>query len=250
MERSLREKHAYLPGTGLLWLLLVLLLGACTKPAQDTPVIVMPPATTSPPSGVITTFFTTDTFVAFNTGTVAKWLVEGTNNQTVVTINGVKVPFYGSWDTGPLRTTTVFTLAINNGVQSKVTVKVSDSISGSLWNGGKRLKITRSEASVVDTSSTGTGMKWVDTTISPQVADQRILFGFDGSSSIIQATPSMYVAPGNVGNYIVNTSQTGFTWRNIDFTIVTLDTKTLVVTYSEIQPDNSILLKRDTYVFE
>lgn len=250
MNRLASGNQKYISYTNFIGFGVLVFLCACTKPAPDVPVIVTPPPTTSPPSGVITSFTMTDSLVAYNKGTVAKWLVEGTNNQTVVTFNGVKVPSYGSWDTGPLKQTTVFTLAINNGVKSSVTVQVSDSIASNLWNDGKRLKIIQSEAYVVDTSRTGTGMKWVDTTITPQVADQRIYFGFDHSSYIVQATPSIYVAPGNTGKFVVNASQTGFIWRNIEYTIVSLDNKKLVVTYSETQPDSSILLKRNTYLFE
>jgi hypothetical protein len=250
MNRLVSGNQAYVKYGNSIVIWVLLLFCACTKPAPDVPVIVTPPPTTSPPSGVITTFTMADSLVAYNKGTLAKWLVEGTNNQTVVTFNGVKVPTYGSWDTGPLKKTTVFTLAINNGVKSSVTVQVSDSISAYLWNDGKRLKIIQSEAYVKDTAQNGTGMKWVDTAIAPQVADQRISFGFNGSSYISQATPSMYVAPGNTGKYIVNATQTGFIWRNIEYTIVSLDDKKLVVTYSETQPDSSILLKRDTYLFE
>lgn len=250
MNTLLRGNLVYVKYTNFIGLWVMVLFCACSKPAIDVPVIVSPPPTTSPPSGVITSFIFSDSLVAYNKGTVAKWLVEGTNSQTVVTFNGVKVPFYGSWDTGPLKKNTVFTLAINNGVKTSVTIQVSDSISSYLWNDGKRLKIIKSEAYVVDTSKTGTGMKWVDTTITLQVADQRISFGFDGSSYIVQSTPSMYIAPGNTGKYIVNATQTGFIWRNIEYTIISLDDKKLVVTYSQTQPDSSVLLKKDTYLFE
>jgi hypothetical protein len=224
----------------------LLFLCGCSKATDPTP-IVDPPVVVSPPSGVIQYFTLIDTLVPFNTGSTVKWLVNGTNNQTVVTFNGVIVSFNGVLDTGPLKQNTVFTLAINNGQQSSITLKVSDSITTLLWSNGKAWALVRSEVYIVPANQAQ--YTWVDTTksIDSSILDQRIYFNYNGGSTIIQSTPSKYVSPGDAGKFVVNSSQTQFTWQGILFTITTLDDKNLVVLFDALQPNGTRVRTRYTY---
>ena len=229
---------------------LLLLLAACSKSTPDISPPVAPPAQlSSAPTGVIETFVIIDTLVPWGTGSTVKWLVNGTNNLTIVTFNGVKVAFYGVLDTGPLKKTTLFTLAVNNGATSSVKLKVADSITTLLWNGGKRLRLKKIEAYIVPP---GQAIPvWVDTTssITPRVADQRIYFGFDGNSRIIQ-TNSMYVSQNDAGLVTVNPSQKTFTWQGVTYNIFKLDNNTLEVIFDSLQTNGSYLRLRHTYLFE
>ncbi len=221
---------------------------SCSKSSEPTPPTpVTPPAVDYKPTGVIESFTMTDTFVAFGYGTIAKWLVTGTNNYTVVTINGVKIATYGAMDTGPLNKNTIFTLAVNNGAQSNVAIKVADSVTTLLWNGGKRLKLIKAEKYVIDTSNT---YHWeADTTIDKQTLDQRINFNFNGDSKITQSS-SAYVSLGDAGPVVINGAKNGFMWRGIQYTIVNLDNKYLQVIFNKLQPTGMYTLARYNYQFE
>jgi hypothetical protein len=201
----------------------------------------------SPPSGVIQYFTLLDSLVPFNTGSTVKWLVSGNNAQTVITFNGVIVGINGVLDTGPLKKTTTFTLAINNGKQASVSLKVADSVTTLLWSGGKAWAQVRSEVKIVPAGQAQ--YAWVDTTksIDSSILDQRIYFNYTGDSKIIQSTPSKYVAPGDVGKFVVNVAQTQFTWRGVLFTIMTLDDKNLVVLFDALQPNGTRVSTRYTY---
>jgi hypothetical protein len=227
----------------------VLFVVSCSKtsetPTPTTPIT--PPTSDYKPTGTIESFTLTDTLVAFGYGTIAKWLVTGTNNYTIVTFNGVKIASYGAMDTGPLNRDMIFTLALNNGTQAITSVRVADSIATLLWNGGKRLKLIKAEKYVIDTSNT---YRWeVDTTIEKQVLDQRINFNFNGDSKITQSTAA-FVSPGDTGPVVVNGSKKGFLWRGIQYMIVTLDNKYLQVTYNQLQSNGSFILSRNNYQFE
>jgi hypothetical protein len=222
----------------------------CSKSPVDIPAVVpVPPPLNTLPSGEIQSFVITDSLVAFKTGSTAKWLVVGTNELTVVTFNGVKVPFYGILDTGPLKQTSTFTLAINNGKKASVTLKVVDSVTTLLWNGGSALKQTKAEAYILPAGQTDP--IWVDTTnvfVTPRIADQRIYFELNGNSKILQSS-GMYVSPGDMGKFVVNSTQTGYTWRGTEFAIVSIDSRNLVVTFDLPQANGSKLPMRFTYMF-
>ncbi|MEO8173849.1 MAG: hypothetical protein ABI581_12225 [Sediminibacterium sp.] len=242
--------YTVLRRTGIMLLVISLLCVSCTK---DEPEVIPPtpitPAPATPPSGVIDNFVITDTVVAFYTsGTVLKWLVTGTNNQTVVTLNGVKVPTYGIQDTGPLKQTTTFTLAVNNGKQASVSLRVADSTSTRLWNNGKRLKIIRKEYGIFQIGSATPTYR--DTTISDYVLDQRIYFHYSGSSKIFQKTANAYVAIPDGGTFIVSRNQDYFSWMGNVFYINKLDENFLLVEFDETQTNGSKLRLRQTYQFE
>lgn len=224
---------------------------ACTKSSDTvtTPNIPNPNPPVSPPTGEIQSFTLNDTLVAFEKGTVAKWLVNNTNNQTLVTFNGTKVGTYGVLETGPIKQNTTFTLAINNGQQASLLLKVADSVVTLLWNNGKRLKQTKSEALVTRVGQTNP--IWVDTSFSDVATDQRIFFNLDGSTKIIQLNPLLFPTPADPGRVIVSASaRNRFTWQGVTYTIVTLDNLSLIVTFDAIQTNGSSLFSRNTYKFE
>ena len=228
-------------------MIMIFFVTSCSK-SSDTPAspVPTPPPTDYKPTGIIESFTLTDSLVPFGYGTIAKWLVTGTNNYTIVTFNGVKIATYGAMDTGPLNKNTVFTLSVNNGAQATASIKVADSISTLLWNGGKRLKQIKAEKYVPDTANV---MHWVDTTIDLRIADQRIYFNYTGDSKIIQ-TSSNYVSMGDAGPVVINGSKNGFLWRGIQYTIINLDNKYLQVTYNQLQTDGKYILTRNNYQFE
>lgn len=229
-------------------LVMVAFIG-CSKSPEV--VITTPPIPTpgnNTPSGDIETFIANDTLVPFNKGSKIKWLVVGTNNLTVVTYNGIKVAPYGSFETGPLKKTTQFTLAVNSGKQASVTIKAVDSITTLLWGNGKRLRQTKAE--VYRLTAGQTASEWVDTTISARAADERIFFSLNGRSTIILSNAARNVSPPDGGMFVVNAALTGFTWQGIFFTIVSLTDTTLVVTYVVTQANDSKLIMRNTYEFE
>ena len=231
---------------------------SCTKdPVVDPALPINPPPVVTPPSGVIDTFYITDSLVPFNTvGSDMKWLVTGTNNQTVVTINGVKVAFYGVLNTGALRQTSTFTLAVNSGKQVSRTLHVADSITTNMWNNGKRLKIITRE--VYLWRQTDSMYKFRDTTssIDAPKLDQRIYFSYFGTSKAYQKTANQFVALSDGGRFVVHvgtndmTDPSTFMWQGTLYTIMTLDSNFLVVVYYVIQPGGLKLKTRDTYLFE
>jgi hypothetical protein len=230
-------------------LCIMVIVTGCAKSVDPDPITSTPPPVISGPSGEIQTFTLADTLVPFGNNTLVKWLVTGTNNLTVVTFNGVKVSAYGDLDTGPQKQTTTFTLAVNNGKKATVTLKVTDSITTLMWGNGRRLKKIKKEVFIAHLGQAL--QQWVDTTgsITPQVLDQRINFRLNGTSVIIQ-TSSIFVSDLDAGTFVVNPSQTGFSWRGIVYTFVSIDIKGMVVTYNVLQPNGTTLLTRDTYVFE
>jgi hypothetical protein len=230
---------------GIVLLLYMAICTGCSKSDDQPTPVVQPPVVVSPPSGVIQTFVITDSLVPFNTGSTVKWLVNGTNNQTVVTFNGVIVGITGVLDTGPLKKTSVFTLAINNGKQASITLKVADSVTSILWGGGKFWKQTRSQVFIIPPGKTS--YELVDTPVAAQIADQRIFFNFDGSSKIIQATSSRYVSPGDVGKFVVNNAQTTITWQGILFTIYSIDVDDLVLSFDALQANGTRIHTYYTY---
>jgi hypothetical protein len=224
---------------------------SCSKTSENVtdPVVEDPRPPAAPPSGEIENFIITDTLVPFNViGSTIKWLVIGTNSLTMVTLNGIKVAVNGVLDTGPLKQTTTYTLAVNNGRRASATLKVADSITTLLWNRGKRLKQTRAEVYIVPAGLLYA--QWVDTTITPRTADQRILFNYDGTSRLIQVTSSQYPTPNEPGRFVVNVANLSFTWQGKTYIIGDLDNTKLVVTFDEIQPNGAKLHTRNTYLFE
>lgn len=221
---------------------------SCSKPQEDISSPSLPvPTPGNTPSGNIESFTASDTLIAFNESTNIKWLVVATNNFTVVTYNGVKVASYGSFETGPLKKTTKFTLAVNSGKQASLTVKVADSITSLLWGKGKRLKQIRAEVFIKPAGQKDSA--WVDTTMSSRAADERIFFSLNGRSTIILSNAAQNVSPPDGGLFVVNEALTGFTWQGIFFTIVSLTNTRLIVTYW-VQYNGIWLLTRNTYEFE
>lgn len=223
----------------------------CSKPdEQPTPVVPPPnPPPSTIPSGVIE-YFTVDTnLVGYNRTTIAKWLVSGTNSLTRTTLSGDAVPNYGSRNTGLLTKDTVFTLAVNNGVQKTQKIFVADPVTTLLWNDTKVAIKTRSEIFV-----TGTG--WKDTALSNP--DYRIFFGLNGRTTLITiGTPSPHdggaftttpYIPPNVANNTPEQLAT-FTWSGVTYTIVSIDATLLVVTYKGPNRSGVIVDWRDTYKF-
>ena len=225
-----------------------LVLAGCSKTVPPDPVL--PPTSTTPstPSGIIQSFTIADTLVPFNTGSYVKWLVTGTNTLTVVTFNGVKVASYGALDTGPLTQKTSFTLAVNSGAKATVSIKVADSVSTYLWNDGKALKLTKTE--YFGSTPEDTTVMWRDSAIDKRIADQLVYFTYTGGSSIVQQTGSMYPSPGNTGPFVVVNQSTQFIWRQVLYTINYLDTKKLIVLFTEQKGSGVMVQWRYTYEFQ
>lgn len=241
--------HTYRKIAGFfLMLSMVTGMWSCTKSPDNFTPVVQPPVTVSPPTGVIESFTLTDSLVAFNTGSTAKWLVTGTNLNSVITFNGVIVGNYGVLDTGPLKQTTVFTLAINNGKKVSVTLNVADSITTLLWNKGKRLRQTKYELYLVPAGQTDP--VWIDTPMIARIADQRIYFNLDGTSRIYQSTASTYVSPPDAGRFIVNPSLTAFTWLGSTYILGSLDSNVLITTYDVVLSNGRTVHARNTYAYE
>jgi hypothetical protein len=229
---------------------LFLLLIACSKSSDPTPAPVPTPPVNTNPTGVIGSFTVNDTLIAYKSGTTLHWLVNNTNNYTVVTVNGIKVTTYGSWDTGPLTDTTGYVLAVNNGLRDSLTVKVADSIISALWNSGKRLKIVKREYWAIPNGATDP--VWVDTTaakVSAQVLDQRLYVSLTGSTNIIQLT-SGYPAPGYSGRITTQQGDSSFSWNSRTYSIDSLTDKVLLIRYNTPVTGSFTQPTRDRYLFE
>jgi hypothetical protein len=247
MTRGSRFPFFKIIYTGLICILFAGMMVSCTKQSDSFTPIVQPPTVIGPPTGDIQSFILTDSLIAFNTGSTAKWLVTNTNTNSVIRFDSVIVGNYGVLDTGPLKQNTTFTLSVNNGKKADVSIKIADSITSLLWNKGKRLKQTKYQFYLVPVGQTGP--VWVDTPMTAQVADQRIYFNLDGSSKIIQSTASQYVSPPDAGKFTVNSSLTAFTWRNVTYILGGIDNSYLDVTYDTIINGKTIHA-RNLYVFE
>ena len=232
-------------------LLCMVVVISCSKPEEQiVPIVPVQPVTTGP-TGMIQTFTINDTLLPFNTGTVIKWLVNGTNNLTVVTMNGVKVATYGSMETGPVKLSAVFTLEVNSGKKAILTVKTADSITTLLWSKGKSARLVKKEVYIDSTAATANNWGWVDTskTITPFIRDQRIFFGLNNTATLIQGTSNTNVSPGNGGKFITDPGGL-YIWQNTLYTIVSIDATYLVVTFFEALPFSPIRNTRNTYVIE
>ncbi|HVZ24609.1 MAG TPA: hypothetical protein VG842_01055 [Sediminibacterium sp.] len=187
--------------------------------------------------------------IGYKGSTILHWLVTNSNNYTVVTVNGIKVTTYGSWDTGPLTDTTGYVLAINNGVKDSLTVYVADSLITALWNTGKRLKIIRREYWLIPMGDSVHA--WVDTSsvLSQQTLDQRLYVSLNGNTNIIQLT-SGYPAPGYSGKIIPLPGNTSFSWNSRVYAIDSLTDKVLLVHYNSPVIGGFSQLMRDRYLFE
>lgn len=244
------KEHTYSFIRALRYVVLFTMLAclACSKPDDPQPT---PPTPPNPPvnipTGVIEYFLVDTNLVGFNRATFAKWLVSGGNTLTRVTLSGDLVGLYGPRSTGLLKKDTVFTLAINNGVQATQKITVADSITTMLWNDGKYAQRTKSQV------YSGTGYKDTAVTLSME----RIFFNLNKNTTVINiGSPSppdggpFTVTQGRQANgpsmpYIPPT----LTWRNTTFTIISLDTQLLVVTYQAPDSTGTMRSWKDTYTF-
>lgn len=232
-------------------LVMVIFCTSCSKEEDPAPIPIPTPPVVSPPSGIIESFTITETLKPYNTpGAILKWLVTGTNNQTLVTINGVKVAEYGIQDVGPLKLTTKFMLEVNSGKRDSVILKVADSVTTLLWNKGKRLKLVKRERYIYPTGSAIP--KWVlDTPYSPAVLDERIYFHYSNTSEIYQLSANRFVALADGGKFTVSNNQQFFSWRGILYTILLLDINFLVVEFDETQSNGTTKVRTmHTYQYE
>lgn len=224
----------------------LLLFASCSKKSDViSPVLPVIPTIPNIPTGEIQSFTIDDTLVAFNTGTSVRWLVTGTNLNTVVTYNGVKVANSGVFETGPLKQNTTITLAVNNGKTASVSVKVADSITSLLWNGGKHLYQTKAEYLMVPPAVKDSA--YVDSALTNTQKYQIIYFNLNKSSTILQTVP--FIPPMDAGPIYVNSTRTGFTWRGVEYTILVLDNKILRVSFYTTKANGDKVLTRFTYSF-
>jgi hypothetical protein len=200
-------------------LIVVVMCTSCSKDDPPEPIPIPPTPTTPPPSGVIDYFVITDSLMPFYTGgSYLKWLVTGTNAQSVVKINGVKVNFNGILDVGPLKLTTIFTLDVNNGKKAAVTVYVADSITTLLWNKGKRLKMIRKEFGVYPNGSST--ISYTDSSMTATEKDERIYFHYSSTSKILLVSSNwQYDGP----KFTVSRDLKSLSWRGRLYDINLLD---------------------------
>lgn len=229
----------------LVYLLIWVMAASCSK-TTDISIPTPPPPVLSGPTGEIQTFLISDSLVAFNAGSTIKWLVNGTNSLTIVTLNGVKIGLYGVLDTGPLKQNTTYTLSVNSGKMASITLHISDSITTALWAQGKRLKQVKKEVFIVPAGKTDSA--WVDTTIAVRAVDQRLYFDLDRSVKIIQISPNQ-VAVNDAGRIMINATQDGFTWQGVFYTIATLNNNNLILTFMDSSTGVPIKT-RNTYNYE
>jgi hypothetical protein len=202
-------------------LIIMVVCTSCSKsgddPVDPLPITSPPPAT--PPSGVISNFEITDSLMPFYTaGSFLKWWVSGTNAQTVVSINGVKVAFNGILDTGPLKQTTTFTLSVNNGKQASVICYVADSVTTLLWNKGKRLKMIKKEFGSYPIGSPTIGYK--DSSMTDTEKDERIYFHYSSTSKILLVSNNVqYTGP----KFTISRDYKNLSWRGILYDINLID---------------------------
>lgn len=220
---------------------------ACSK-SEDIPIPIPPPTPTpTPPSGVIQSFTIDDTLVAYNASTTYKWLVTGTNNLTVVKLDGTKVASSGNFGTGPLQANTTYTLEVNNGKKATISVRVADTITSRLYNNGKRLKQIKNELNIRRPGDTA--YSWVDTTMTQTMTDSRTYFNLDNTSKII-LVPLPFVYDSGKFSVIMGVTIPAIVWQGTIYTIEFLDSKSLILRFDGVQPNRTKLLTRSTYVFE
>ncbi len=236
------------------WLpvLVVFVLLGCAKTTEVPPVIVAPPTPAITPSGEIQYFTINDTLVPFETRSLVKWLVVGTNSATIVTYNGVKVLVKGDIDSEPIKKATTYTLEVNSGKKATVSIKAADSLATKMWNNGKRLKLKKKEMYIIPLLGLIADARWVDTTksVSPQVLDQRIYFHYTQTSRVIQLNPQLFLPAITLGNFIPNSEMKTFFWQGITFTIDYMDDSMMTLLYDELQTNGKKIQTRITYLFE
>jgi hypothetical protein len=225
-------------------LIVVVMYTSCSKDEEPIPIPVIPPPTATPPSGVIDYFVLTDTLMPFYTGgSFLKWLVSGTNAQTVVTINGVKVNFNGILDAGPLKQATTFTLSVNNGKKAAVTLYVADSVTTLLWNKGKRLKMIKKEFGSYPIGSATIAYK--DSSMTDSEKDERIYFHYTNTSKILLASSNVqYDGP----KFAISRDNKYLSWRGRLYDINLLDATFLKLVMDD--PAGTKTKFQYTYLFE
>lgn len=246
LQLILHKRFSWLP------VLVVFVMLGCAKTTEVPPVIVAPPTPPITPTGEIQYFTINDTLVPFETRTLVKWLVIGTNSATIVTYNGVKVLIKGDIDTEPIKKATTYSLEVNSGKKATVSIKAADSLATKMWNNGKRLKLKKKEMYIIPLLGLLTDAKWVDTTksVTPQVLDQRTYFHFTQTSRVIQLNPQLFPAPPTPGNFIPNSDLKTFFWQGITFTVDYMDDSMMTILYDELQTNGKKILTRSTYLFE
>lgn len=223
-------------------LIIVVMCTSCSKEPTPEPIPIPPIPTTPPPTGVISSFVITDSTMPFHTaGSILKWLVTGTNAQTVVKINGVIVLFNGILDVGPLKQTTTFTLEVNNGQKAAVVCYVADSLSTLLWNKGKRLKLTKKDYGYYPNPV------FQDSSVLDSEANERIYFNYDKTSKILLVSSnSQYNGP----KFTVSSDLKSFSWRGLFYDVGLLDANILTVFFDEAKPNGTRLKWRYKYEYE
>jgi len=228
-------------------ILSLIVINGCSKPDDPVPTPPLPtPPTPISPTGTIKEFFLQDTIVPFNKGTTAKWSITESNDKTIVTFNGVKVPLYGVLETGRLQQATTFTLTVNSGVKQSKTVQVHDSTTTYMWNEGRRWKQVNFES--FEKPNSLPDSQWV-AHMTDTLANERTSFFLNGDSKIQQLKPA-YGTPGPSGKFIVYLDRNKFTWRGVLYSIVTLESTNFIITYELTQSNGAKLLHRNTYTFE
>jgi hypothetical protein len=244
MKKTSSSGYTFFKIISMLLLTVVVMCISCSKddPPEPIPAVTPPPA--SPPTGVIDYFVITDSLMPFYTGgSYMKWLVTGTNAQTVIKINGIKVNTNGILDVGPLKLATTFTLTVNNGKQASVNVYVADSITTLLWNKGKRLKMIKKEFGVYPIGSAT--VSYTDSTMTDGEKDERIYFHYSNTSKILLAsTNSQYDGP----KFTISRDLKNLSWRGHLYDINLLDDVFLTLILDD--PGGAKTKMKYRYLFE
>lgn len=236
----------------VLFIVCVSFFTSCSKP-QDDPIPIVPPVVNPPstvPSGVIDNFSIDDTLIGFNTSTFARWLVTGSNSLTTVTFGGNPVGVSGPYSTGRLKKDSLFVLLVNTGQKRSQMVHVADSITTKLNNGGMQMEKIKSEYYIDSTKS------WKDTLIDPQTKGEKLLFKFNGYTTVVDSLNNS----SEVRFYVVDSgTQPGgsnpgsppvIRFRGVLYTIVNFTVQSIQVTYDYTNVNNVVMRWRDTFLYK
>jgi hypothetical protein len=230
-----------------LGILFLLIITSCSKPNIPPTPLVVPPPVEVKATGSIKTFTVTpaDTILPFKSIVSISYELADTNSKTTATLNNTALSvFKGSKSFGPLKTTTTYTLTVNDGGDQKVlTVKIADSLSTAL--SANPWKLTNEETQWQNADGT-----WTDWQLSPfqTRANWVTYFYIDGTSKTVDfgLPPNDPNQPGPTGKYVTDPIKGTFLWGSRTNTIITLNNTTLQFTFNQSQ--NGVAYKwRQTY---
>jgi hypothetical protein len=244
----------------LVVLFVVAVCFSCSKPKPD-PTPVLPPVPnpqSTKPSGEIDSYSIDDTLIGYNKSTFGRWFISGTNTLTKVKFGGHEnAGNTGGVSTGLLKKDSLFVLSVNSGALRSQMIHVADTITTRLNNEGKAAVRTKMEI-------TDTGGVFIDTPMSVCTAHELLYFNLTRNIIIINTDISCPSPPAGGMFYIVDFgtlpdsstipvtpgTPTLFMWKNTLYTVVTLTSTSLVVTYKANDKTGTLVTWRDTFTYK